>query len=213
VELVAVEENTAIYAWANDESPPVTPGTPVVYDPTNHPIVQGVISAESRWIDDPTQRLTFKYDYTGTAESGEFSRDITFKLNNTSGAIGSGITWTFTILTGGINSLTSASGAQSMSGAGTGHDDCFDARHIRGEDPSLGCLQRPDIYEGHHPCSRGRRAAGKRRNERHAGFKDQRVLSSFNSTSFASVSGSLSGTTPAGVTAVNVNVTLDATPD
>jgi hypothetical protein len=38
-----LEENSAIYAWANDESPAVTPGAPTIYDPLNAPVSQGVI--------------------------------------------------------------------------------------------------------------------------------------------------------------------------
>lgn len=211
VEIVAVEENAVIYQWDNDEAPAVTAGTPVIYDPTNSPIVKGVISAESRWIDDPTQRTTFKYDYTGTAESGEFTRDITFKLNNTSGQITSGITWTFLILTGGINSLTSASGAQSMTGAGTG------SMTVSTLDTSEVKIEVSAVYSGQTytkvitlardvaapPVSGGTSGTLVSKN---SGF------SSFSTTTFASVSGSLNGTTPAGVTAVNVNVTLDALP-
>lgn len=41
-EVLLLEENAAIYAWANDESPAVTAAAPTVYDPANSPIVQGI---------------------------------------------------------------------------------------------------------------------------------------------------------------------------
>jgi hypothetical protein len=212
VELVAIEENAAIYQWDNDEAPPVTPGTPVIYDPTNHPIVQGVISAESRWIDDPTQRLTFKYTYTGTAESGEFSRALTFNLNNTSGAIGSGVAWEFVILTGGINSLTSASGAQSMTGSGMG------TMTVSTLDTSEAKIQVSATYSGlvyTKVITLAREVAAPPVSGGTSGTLVSKTsgFGSFNSTIFISVTGSLNGTTPAGVTAVNVNVTLAALPD
>lgn len=56
-EIVAVEENAAIYQWDNDESAAVAPGTPTVYDPTNDPLVQGIGDAgtTAEWpnINDP----------------------------------------------------------------------------------------------------------------------------------------------------------------
>ena len=40
VEIVAVEENAAIYQWDNNEAPAVSAGTPTVYDSLNDPLVK-----------------------------------------------------------------------------------------------------------------------------------------------------------------------------
>lgn len=44
-EIIAVEEHSDIYQWDNDESPAVNPGTPTVYDSTNHPFQVGINAA------------------------------------------------------------------------------------------------------------------------------------------------------------------------
>jgi hypothetical protein len=41
-QIVAIEENSAIYAWSNNETAAVTPGAPVVYNPVNDPLVSGI---------------------------------------------------------------------------------------------------------------------------------------------------------------------------
>lgn len=47
VPLSLIEENAAIYAWDNDDSAPVTPGTPTVYNPLNNPIIMAISDAEA----------------------------------------------------------------------------------------------------------------------------------------------------------------------
>lgn len=47
VPLSLIEENAAIYAWDNDDSAPVTPGTPTVYNPLNNPIIIAISDAEA----------------------------------------------------------------------------------------------------------------------------------------------------------------------
>lgn len=42
VQIIALEENAAIYAWGNNEAAAVTPGAPTVYNPLNNPLVLGV---------------------------------------------------------------------------------------------------------------------------------------------------------------------------
>jgi hypothetical protein len=74
----------------------------------------------NRWVDGPPQSTTFKYDYLGIAQSGEFPRDLTFKLMTSAGQITSGVTWTYQVISGTVNTFNNASGVQSMSGSGTG---------------------------------------------------------------------------------------------
>jgi len=47
VPLALVEENAAIYAWDAEESAPVTPTAPTVYDPLNNPFILGISDAEA----------------------------------------------------------------------------------------------------------------------------------------------------------------------
>lgn len=48
VPLALVEENAAIYAWDADESAPVTPTAPTIYDPLNNPLILGIDEADGR---------------------------------------------------------------------------------------------------------------------------------------------------------------------
>lgn len=47
VPLVLIEENAAIYAWDNDDSAPVSPNAPTVYDPLNNPLIIAISDAEA----------------------------------------------------------------------------------------------------------------------------------------------------------------------
>jgi hypothetical protein len=216
VEIVAVEEDASIYAWANDEAPAVTPGTPTIYDPLNNPLIQAIGDAQ-RSITDPPQRLSFKYDYTGTAESGEFSRDLTFSLVDAVGtAVTSGITWTYAVITGTVSGYTSASGSQSMSGSGMG------TLTVSSLGSSEAKVEVTATYGGKAftkqitltqdvaapPVAGGGGGGGSSGTlvSKTSGF------SSFSTTSFSSVTGNLNFTTPTGVTAIDFNVTLSAIP-
>ena len=45
VPLALIEENAAIYAWDAEDSAPVTPTAPTVYDPLNNPFILGTVEA------------------------------------------------------------------------------------------------------------------------------------------------------------------------
>lgn len=47
VPLVLIEENAAIYAWDNDDSAPVSPNAPTVYNPLNNPLIIAISDAEA----------------------------------------------------------------------------------------------------------------------------------------------------------------------
>ena len=47
VPMALVEENAAIYAWDREDSAPVTPTAPTVYDPLNNPFILGISDAEA----------------------------------------------------------------------------------------------------------------------------------------------------------------------
>ena len=42
-----IEENAAIYAWDADDSAPVTPTAPTIYDPLNNPFILGIADAQA----------------------------------------------------------------------------------------------------------------------------------------------------------------------
>lgn len=117
-QIIAVEENSAIYAWANNEAAPVTPGTPTVYNPVNSPIVQGIITAAASLVGPASANVI--YDNSGvTFQSAD---DLAFIVQNAGGTITSGVTMTWTVLSGTFNAKSAADGPQTMtvtSGVGT----------------------------------------------------------------------------------------------
>jgi hypothetical protein len=109
-QIVAVEENAAIYAWSNNEAAAVTPGSPTIYDPTNNPLVQGILNAAAVIVG-PAQSNVL-YDNTGV--TFQSASDLVFKVQNTSGTITSGVTMTWTVVTGKFNGKVQGDGAQSF---------------------------------------------------------------------------------------------------
>jgi hypothetical protein len=69
------------------------------------------------FIDGPTAE-SFAHSYDNVAEAGQFPRNLTYALKNAAGTITSGITWSYTVISGTVNGFTNASGSQSISGAG-----------------------------------------------------------------------------------------------
>jgi hypothetical protein len=161
-------------------------------------------------IDDPPQRLSFKYDYTGAPQTNEFSRDLTFKLYNSAGQITDGITWTYQVLTGTVNGFTSASAAQSMAGIGTGTLTVSSlgtseakvqvTASINGSSYVKTVTLSQDMSLA--PVGASGALASKT-----SGF------ASINSTTFIDDTGAIAGTVPSGKTAATVAVALDFTPN
>lgn len=165
----------------------------------------------TRWVEGPTQRTTFSYDYTGAAQTGEFPRDITFKLMDTAGQITSGITWSYLLLSGTVNGFTSADGSKSMTGTGTG------TMTVSSLGSSTAKVQITALYAGQsytyvvgysQDTSAPPIGGGSGSNviaSKTSGF------AGFSTTTFTD-QGAVTGTVPAGVTSVTVNVDLDAMP-
>jgi hypothetical protein len=112
--MVAVEENAAIYAWANNESAPITPGTPTIYDPLNDALIRGIIDAVSTIVGPGSAEVL--YDNAGTTFQG--ADDLAFKVQNFSGTITTGVTMSWTVISGKVNGKTSADGPQSFTLSG-----------------------------------------------------------------------------------------------
>lgn len=73
----------------------------------------------TRYVDGPYAQ-SFRYDYTGVAEAGEFTRNLIYNLMTAGGPLASGVTWTYLVKTGTVNGFNNASGVKSMTGTGAG---------------------------------------------------------------------------------------------
>jgi hypothetical protein len=207
VTLIFRTETDAKHSWALGvagavSSPPTVTQTPGVGD-TGAPAITGIAH--------PPQRLTFRYDSPGVASSGEFSRDLTFTLYDTTGAaISTAVTWTYEVISGTVNGFTSASGPQSMSGTGTG------TLPVSSLGSSEAKVKVSAVYDSKtylstetltQQVATGAVSGGSGSSE----IASNSISNSFNSTSFAS-RGSVNSTMPAGVTAPNINVYVDVEP-
>lgn len=163
-------------------------------------------------IDWPSQDTTFRYDYTGSAVSGEFSRDFAFKLFKPSGQVTSGITWTYEVVSGTVNTFTSASGVKSMSGSGTGTLTVSSLgtpkASVRVTASYIGSTWVRTIelsqYVANAPVSGGSGTPST--------IASDTTFSAFSSTSFVDVSGTIPATQPSGVTSATVNIIISAKP-
>jgi hypothetical protein len=111
VEIVAIEENAVIYAWANDEAAAVTAAAPTVYAPNNDPLQSGMNSAaKTSVVIDPPADVIIYADSTGTIKSGQLPKDV-----GITASIG-----TASVTTAGAWSRTVTSGITCTIGSGTG---------------------------------------------------------------------------------------------
>jgi hypothetical protein len=153
---------------------------------------------------------TFRYSSTGTAETGEFSRDLAYVLRIGGVAQTAGVTWTYKVITGTANGFTNASGSQSMSGSGTG---TLTASSLATDESMLeitattafGVAKCTTTLRRQYaaPNATGGTGAGSTLVSKSSGF------TSINSTTFTDITGTLSAAAmPAGVTTANLNATL-----
>lgn len=206
-----LEENSAIYAWAAEESPPVTPGAPTVYDPNNDPLIQGIIEATLNL--DAEAVVIFRHASDGTAESGEFPRTKNVKLYGNAALLTTGVTMSYTVISGTVNGFTNASGAQTItvtSGIG--------AFTISSLGTSTATVQ---ISAGYGSATKTHlvtlrkefaAAVGASASGGTLPITKNSGFTSFNSTTFASTTGDMTGTMPSGKTTANIAVVLDAEP-
>jgi hypothetical protein len=93
VPMSLVEENDAIYRWDAEDSAPVTPTAPTVYDPLNNPFILGALQASSRHEPADTA-ATFTANYLGELDTGQLARNIQFKRFRGTTDVSSLATWT-----------------------------------------------------------------------------------------------------------------------
>lgn len=92
VPMALVEENAAIYAWDAEDSAPVSPTAPVVYDPLNNPFMQGISQVGARHEPGDTT-AAFTANYAGTLDAGQLPRNIAFKRWQITADVTADATW------------------------------------------------------------------------------------------------------------------------
>jgi hypothetical protein len=165
----------------------------------------------NRWIEPPTQSLEFYFDHTGAALSEEFPRDLSMKLLDSAGPITSGIVWDIAVVSGGFNTVTSASGRfllATSNGIGT--------QNVSSLETAECVVELRAAYQGRYyktnitlkrvqlpapPSGGGGGTIG-----------IDTTFTSFSTTSFGDVSGTISATQPAGVTTANIGINIKVTP-
>jgi hypothetical protein len=113
--LTLIEENAAIYAWANNESAAVTAGAPTVYNPLNSPLLTGMKTAGATSVlIDPPSPVTIYADATGAPRGLPLTMNITASKGiNDITALG---TWSQTSRPGATTSIGAATGVFTISG-------------------------------------------------------------------------------------------------
>lgn len=158
----------------------------------------------------------YKYSYDGVAESGQFPRNLIYDLYIGGVLQTSGVTWTYLVLTGSLNGFTNSSGSKAMTGTGSGTL----AVSSLGTDSATveitatvaqGVARITTTHKREYAAAPTSGGGGGGGGSTTLVSKTSGFISIFNST-FADITGTLTGTTPAGVTAVNVTVQLEASP-
>jgi hypothetical protein len=84
------------------------------------PVISKIDLGGTPYIGFGPDSYTAQYNSDGTAQTGELPFSLGYVLYLGGVNQTAGVTWTYKVLSGGINSFTSGSGSQSMSGTGTG---------------------------------------------------------------------------------------------
>jgi len=92
VPLSLVEENAAIYAWDAEDSAPVSPTAPTIYDPLNSPFIQGISQVGARHEPGDTS-LAFTANYAGVLDAGQLPKNLAFKRLQLTTDVTSDATW------------------------------------------------------------------------------------------------------------------------
>lgn len=114
VPLVLIEENAAIYAWDNDDSAPVSPNAPTVYDPLNNPIIRGIADATAGISGYLTnEAITLAADSSGNVISFDTATG-TFKMFDGTTDVTTTSVFALTASSGITASINSTTGAYSV---------------------------------------------------------------------------------------------------
>lgn len=114
VQLELLEESAAIYAWLTEETAPVAPATPVVYDPRKSPVLLGLLQALTVQGVGGPRSATLSYDSTGEHIQGGGAIS-SYYLSGIDGVVTSGtILATYRVLDGKVNGFIAGSGEHAM---------------------------------------------------------------------------------------------------
>lgn len=156
-----------------------------------------------------------KYSAAGVVESGELSADLAYILYLSGVAQTTGVTWTYKVITGTVNTFTSASGVKSMSGTGTGTFTLSSlgtdtaSVEITGAAANGSQASKIVTFEKQYAAATGVVGGGGSSGDTPAQTSG---FSSFSSTSFVAVTNELTYTIPSGQTSATVTVNLSANP-
>lgn len=125
VPLAMVEENPAIYAWDAEDSAPVTPTAPTVYDPLKQPMILGDTEAAGTALD-AISPVVFSANYLGELDAGQLPKYLVAVRRSGGVDVSSTTTWsivsqsgitggTVTISTGGTITIPSGVSIQPSS--------------------------------------------------------------------------------------------------
>lgn len=159
VPLALIEENPAIYAWDRDDSAPVTPTAPTIYNPLNSPFILGidVAGTTADWsgvIDDNGDKpednadvtanavpsldqvapVAFAADYLGVLAGGQLPKNINVVRRRGGTDVSSSTTWSIISQTGisGVTVTVSSSGIVTIpTGATIGASSTIEVRSVR----------------------------------------------------------------------------------
>lgn len=92
VPMTLVEENAAIYAWDAEDSTPVTPTAPTIYDPLNNPFILGISQVGARHEPGDTS-LSFTANYAGVLDAGQLPKNLVFKRMQLTTDVTADATW------------------------------------------------------------------------------------------------------------------------
>ncbi|WP_341632080.1 hypothetical protein [Sphingomonas agri] len=169
----------------------------------------------SYWVEG-TPTWTFEYDYTGAALPGEFSRDFGYSLKTTAGFVSSGVSWTYLVQDGTANGKTVVDGEQSMSGSGAGtltiSSLSVSAATVKVMARIGGVLRGTFTLKLNQHLNAAPVGGSTTGSGGTMPISKSSGWTPIASGSFASVSGPMSGTMPAGKTTANAGGTLYARP-
>ncbi|HSG61956.1 MAG TPA: phage tail protein [Pseudomonadales bacterium] len=159
VPLALIEENPAIYAWDRDDSAPVTPTAPTIYNPLNSPFILGidVAGTTADWsgvIDDNGDKpednadvtanavpsldqvapVAFAADFLGVLSAGQLPKNIAVIRRRGGVDVSSSTTWSIVSQTGisGVTVTVSSSGIVTIpTGAIIGTSSTIEVRSVR----------------------------------------------------------------------------------
>lgn len=108
VPMTLVEENAAIYAWDAEDSAPVTPTAPTIYNPLNNPFILGISQVGARHEPGDTS-IAFTANYAGVLDSGQLPKNLAFKRLQITTDVTADATWAIDSqggITGGMVTVT-----------------------------------------------------------------------------------------------------------